>query len=590
MIPEIPTTRDMINVFGGYNGNLVIGDNEFADMRNMTSSYYPVVSPRGPRASLKNLGFVTGLHAKNGISYCQGPQFCYNGKAVPGITLSGTGKQMVSMGAYILIFPDKIWFNTENGEWGYMEQSNTPTSSTVAANYYPCTKDGERMEYPWTEPETPVNGEIWLDRSETPHRLMKWSETTAQWVQVATTYIAISGTGVGVGISEGDAITISNARANGGWGNDYETMGKFLEEQIAAINGTAIVQSRSDDHIVIIGMLDAICEQYSMGPTISRTIPQMEYIIEANNRLWGCHYGIVDGRTVNEIYASALGDFKNWRKYEGIASDSYAVSLGSDGPFTGAITYLGHPIFFKENYIHKVFGSMPSNFQLVTTNCRGVQSGCARSLAIIDDILYYKSSVDICAYDGSLPVSVSSAITEKYRNAVACGLNGKYYISMTSKKEDALFVYDSKRGMWHKEDNTQFKFAVTYDTDMYFISNGILYSLNGGNPFDDVEPTYEEPVDWMIETGDIGMTSPDHKYISRINIRLKTDGDIGIYTMYDSDGIWEDKGKISATIKNSFVIPIIPRRCDHMRIRLVGKGDAKIYSISKISEQGSDIL
>ena len=36
----------------------------------------------------------------------------------------------------------------------------------------------------------------------------------------------------------------------------------------------------------------------------------------------------------------------------------------------------------------------------------------------------------------------------------------------------------------------------------------------------------------------------------------------------------------------SFEIPIIPIRCDHMRIRLRGKGDARVYSISKVLEQG----
>ena len=30
----------------------------------------------------------------------------------------------------------------------------------------------------------------------------------------------------------------------------------------------------------------------------------MDYVVQSGNRLWGCKYGMADGRAVNEIYAS----------------------------------------------------------------------------------------------------------------------------------------------------------------------------------------------------------------------------------------------------------------------------------------------
>ena len=39
----------------------------------------------------------------------------------------------------------------------------------------------------------------------------------------------------------------------------------------------------------------------------------------------------------------------------------------------------------------------------------------------------------------------------------------------------------------------------------------------------------------------------------------------------------------------SFAVPIRPRRCDHLRLRIEGEGDAKIFSIAKTIEIGSDI-
>ena len=140
-------------------------------------------------------------------------------------------------------------------------------------------------------------------------------------------------------------------------------------------------------------------------------MPIMDYVIECNNRLWGCRYGKnKKGEIVNEIYASKQGDFKNWNCYAGISTDSYAVTVGSDGEFTGAINYGSYPMFFKENYIHRISGSIPSQFVMNTTNCRGVQKGSEKSLAISNEILFYKSSSDVCMYEGSLPSSISTSL------------------------------------------------------------------------------------------------------------------------------------------------------------------------------------
>ena len=43
------TSRQMVDVFKGYNHNLRISDGEFYDMKNLTADHYPVLSPRGNR-------------------------------------------------------------------------------------------------------------------------------------------------------------------------------------------------------------------------------------------------------------------------------------------------------------------------------------------------------------------------------------------------------------------------------------------------------------------------------------------------------------------------------------------------------------
>lgn len=58
---------------------------------------------------------------------------------------------------------------------------------------------------------------------------------------------------------------------------------------------------------------------------------------------------------------------------------------------------------------------------------------------------------------------------------------------------------------------------------------------------------------------------------------------------YDSSGVWEQIAVIVGSKLGTFTIPIRPKRCDHLRLRIEGDDEVKIYSISKTIEQGSDV-
>jgi hypothetical protein len=250
---------------------------------------------------------------------------------------------------------------------------------------------------------------------------------------------------------------------------------------------------------------------------------------------------------------------------------------------------MGYPLFFKENCIHKVYGDYPANFQLQNTTCRGVQRGSDRSLAIVNNTLYYKSENAVCAYDGSLPVEISEPLGEiRYSYAVGGAHDNKYYISMkTADGVYHLFVYDTAKGMWHKEDNIRVDGFCSYLNEIYAIDHDtkrIITMLGSGT-----KDTGKVP--WMVETGLVGMTMPDMKYISRLLVRmsLEVGANVEISIQYDSVGDWEQVCKMTVTSLRSFSIPVRPRRCDHFRIRIEGEGEGKIYSITKTIEQGSDI-
>ena len=585
-INETSSSREMIDVFQGYNHKLKIDEGQFYDMKNLSSANYPILSPRGQRGVYASPTMPLGMVAKDTLCYVDGSKFVMDQYSVD-MGLNSEEKTLVSMGAYVIILPDKKYINTADiTDFGNIEATVT-TAGNVSFTL--CRLDGTDYSAAYvqaSEPSSPDNMTLWIDTSSTPHALKQWSESSGMWVTVATTYIRISATGIGIPFEKYDGITISGLEGvtlTDMDGNPIDDGG-----QLAALEGSAIVWDKGDDFIVVVGILD-VTRTITNAITIKRSMPNMDYVVEANNRLWGCRYGVADnGEVVNEIYASKLGDFKNWNCFMGISTDSYAVSCGTDGQFTGAITHLGYPIFFKEGFLHKVYGNYPSNFQVQTTACRGVQRGCSRSLAIVNEILYYKARGAVCAYDGSLPTEISAALGDvQYFEAVGGAHGNKYYLSMKdSSNLWHLFVYDTAKGMWHHEDNTHADCFCSCREEMYFIDHAgkKIRTVFGGGTKD------TKPVEWMAETGVIGVDSPDKKYLSRLTVRMWLDIGTQVYffVQYDSGGEWEHLFTMTGNSLRSFAVPIRPKRCDHLRIRIVGEGDARIYSIAKVIEEGSD--
>ena len=569
-LQEIQKSRQMIGSFAGYDHNLRIQENEFYDMQNMSSDQFPLLGPRNKRGRVRELTKPNGLFSHVKLCWVDGTEFWYGGSKITGFTLQDNKKTFVAMGALIVIFPDKAYYNTADGSFGFLENSVTLASVTAT----PCLLDGTAIT-PTVSPAAPAapsDGDYWVDTSVTPHVLKMWSANMAQWQSVATNYVKISGSGI-AGFSEYDAVTIS------GMPDD-------------ALNGSLIVYRVAENAIVVSAMIDAAIE-YTGEVTIARVVPDMDYVTESENRLWGC------SSANNEIYACVQGDPTNWSRYLGISTDAYAMTVGTPGDFTGAITHLGYVMFFKAGVIHKIYGNRPANYQLTNVICRGIEKGSEKSAVIVNETLYYKSGEDVCAYTGSLPSSISQALgTGKYKNAVAGGIGSKYYINMQDAANNAhMFVFDEVRGMWHREDGVRAEYFAALKDELYFIdtTDKCLYSVGGtlDAVYKDGNAVLESDIESYAETGDIGLEDPDNKWVSKIQLRvvLEKGAWIRVSVQYDKEeNIWTPKYDIRATDKRSYYVPIIPYRCDTMRIRIDGTGKWRIYSLAKTLEDGSEMV
>ena len=599
-LPELPTwEKTVINTqqFLGLNRGLSISDGEMADMLNMSSDNFPVLSTRKSRGKPMFDGDESRTEYPEGISgmlgtgkliVCAGTKVYMDGQELP-LTISDAEdmkpKQLVSMGAYVCIWPDKVYFNISDAkDYGDMGMKWTPGEGQEVTAMM-CRRDGtdydmEKITVAETPPEAPEDKQFWLDTSETNDVLKQYSEMYKEWVQVATTYIKIQAEGIGKKLKEFDVLHISGVKAADGADEDAK--------QLEALNTTNTIYGCGDNYIIVAGLLRRMTRLENTIETEMK-IPDMDYVCEANNRLWGCCYTTIEGTITNEIRACALGDFRNWYKFAGISTDSYALSVGSDGPFTGAYSLRGMPIIWKEDYLHKITGTMPSNFTLNTIRCRGVQKGSWRSLAVVNELLYYKSRTDVMAYDGAMPYAVGERLgQERYGQATGGNYRDKYYLSMKDEKDGwHVYVLDTVKGLWHKEDESQIPHMANVDGDLVLAVNE-----DGGTLLRTVGSDHgsKEDFNWSVTFGVMGFQSEQQKYLSRYNIRCQMSeaSHMKVEIQYDSNGKWMHMGTIRSHKLRTFLLPIIPRRCDHCQLRISGTGKINIYSVAREYESGGD--
>lgn len=649
-IQETARSQQVTDTFGGYNHNLKIPEGEFYEMENLCGDDYPLLATRKQRNTLQipaaeNLQAMVSKGDK--LYYIAGYDpttkacgFYAEDEKVMDLAYAGGLKRFVSMGAYLLIWPDKVWYNTADGTHGnmekkfsaaagtYLDHSQTSSSGPDGQEIYdvyvlwyirPCSRDGkivytaganygekhvvvvDGIEYHYLnlmKPKEPKNGDAYIDReTRTPYI---YNDISKDWSAQDVPVMRLECKGIGSAFAPGDYIRVSGVDPGTYSGQnvgDNPSDGVYREVLVTGENYIVLdAYAPTEAHGIMNDTPPA--EGYVKA---AMDIPDMSYVIEAQNRLWGCKYGTVNGKLVNEIYASALGRFDVWHKYAGVSTDSYAASVGSDGRWTGAVNYQGYPLFFKEDRMHKVYVSASGAHRIQEYTMRGVQPGGAKSLAVVNGVLFYKARDCVCAYDGSgAPTDVSEKLNldslsyPGSTTSIAAAYRDKYYLylQMNTPPGSRLLVLDTRRGAWYREN-----LPIGSITDFTEHFGSLLCAAGGieeiahDNQVSAIGDTKEGDVAWSCETGLIGYSTVEQKYVSRFNIRmsLARDAYMDVLVQYDSDGVWHNQGRIQGAGTRTFMLPVRPRRCDHFRIRLEGSGNVRIYSFAKIFEAGSDV-
>lgn len=592
--------KKQIIAFGGVNYSREAGDGELLESLGLSSAQFPCLSQRSGRKTAGAYLSPTGLYARGKLCVVDGTNLLYDGKVVGQVTAGE--KQFATINTKIVIFPDKVYYDTSSGEFGSLEATYpayagdatfTANTMTVPAQSYIDSTAGDAetltgvpgtatmtaytgvsvnkstgaLTFTGGAEKTPATlkaGDITQYQCESNEYLVvqsstKQSDNTWQITAVRHEAVLHKYPDFSTAFSAGDAVEISGCSS------------------LPKNNGSHIIRSISGRTLTF----DAdIFQAGTEAGTIvaERKVPDLTCICECDNRIWGA-----EGTT---IWASALGDPKNFYVYDGLSTDSYAAAVGTEGEFTACIAYSSTVLFWKEDCVHKVLGNYPAQYEIYTYKVPGVQKGAEKSLCIINETLFYKGRSGVYAYTGGTPELLTECFgTRRFTDGVAGTDGERYYISMMTENGDwELYVLDTARGIWLREDNT-------HATDWAYL-DGTLYYLDGrtGKVMMTGQDRSEEgPIEWSATLCPFNETVHGRKGYSRLYLRADLQAGAWVKAEVSADGapfqqVYLGHDDHAKTLQ----IPILPTRCDTFTVRLSGKGECVIKSFVREFSVGSE--
>lgn len=310
------------------------------------------------------------------------------------------------------------------------------------------------------------------------------------------------------------------------------------------------------------------------------SVPDMDRICVFENRVWG-----IKG---SECYVSKYNNHLVWTQFSVPRSteDSIQVKLPPErGNYKGLIPLENHMLFATNNSTYEGYGNA-RNFQpRLVSNSRGTVDG--KSMVEVDGMVFMLSSDGVNVYTGSIPRPISYQLDEKYVSGVAGTDGRRYYLSLYNGTKYTLYVCDtallgSEYSPWYIEDDLQ---VIDFAN-----SNGVLYALTADNKiirFND--NSSNEVVEWYAETEKM-----DYDYMGHtISLKLKIEAEleqnavIKIYIRSDNKG-YELKDTYVSDGLRHFSTIIEPERTNYFQIKIEGKGNAKIMSITREFIVGMD--
>lgn len=499
------------------------------DADGISHDKYPSITSRQPEETVETYTEPSRIFAyQNGFLVVDGNQAKWNGTTV--FEVADPDKLMIAgINGKIVVFPDKIALDV--------------SGSTPRTEHLECTCSLRNVEYTlryneYIQEESQYFDTIEIHQVEKPFSGLHVNDT-----------ISISGLRVGTTGMEIETVTIRYISADGTRIGFYS----------AALFG---------------GYTDQEYPQTQTGTLLfRRTVPDLDTLCESNNRLWG-----TEG---NVIRACGLGDPFNWNRYDQLSDDAWSVVVATDGDFTACAHYSSHIVFFKGNVLHKVYGSKPSNYQVITAYAPGVAPGGERTLATVGCVLYYCGKDGVYAYDGDVPTCISGQLAgRQIRPYFAVGTLQKYFLYADIGSGEEMLYYDTMHNVWGVDSKHWLVDAAYNGENRYDLyAEGKLVQCGSGR----------EKVRWWVQLADFDESGSERKRYHKLTIRCRMGWHARLRVDIRTDqDIWREVFAAQGVHSDILYIPIYPTRCMRLGIRFRCEGDVTIESVTRQFTASSD--
>lgn len=621
---------------GGINYTQDVQDGELESSKGVSTRLWPCLTTRQGRA-LANDGDPSGdLYAWDKLLIARGGRVFYGGEDC-GAVRPGR-KQFAAVGSKLCIWPDKVYLDMESeklvpmeaevvnslqGEAAVLFTQDTLTlqsrgvvlSTGVFSRKWvgridyvfqvyreedlawspetgwtlgPATlktftelQEGDCLLYPYAESGTrgSTDPEIYLPGVPFATEHDQWGDYARLTAKPTWEVIASGSSHFSVPVERRSAGEM-NARLEGvffpgdrvsvsGCAGQAENNRDKLE--VLAVSGTSITFALADDAPFTPG-------EETGAVTLSRTVPELDFICESGGRLWGVSNR--DGR----VYASRSGDPTNFYAYTA-AGGSWSQEVGSQGDFTACVAYGSAVLCWKENTLHKVLGTHPGNFELFTYQIPGVQAGSEKSVQIINEVLYYKGRDGVYAYTGGTPRKLSGKLGERDYDSAVAGQDGRGYVISMRRRDTQTWEtlrYDLESGLWTAEDEEETRAFTTLNGDLYSLRGQWVYRQAG-------ERDEGEGIAWSATFVPFATAIHNKKGISRLLVYLELDkGSWAEVDLREDQGAYRTVWTVKAGDARTVAIPIRPGRSERFQLRLRGKGKFVLRSLVREFRVGGD--
>ena len=211
---KLANSRSLVRVFGGLNETYACSEAEYSAGVNFSARDFPALSTRKPRRKLHALTGLNGMYHLNGLLTICGKDIIYTPDDAGADTVSCTNavsdsrKALVGIGTKILIFPDKLAFDTADGSVSALGAAWKAEGQSV--QFTPCDAAGKTYQpdsYGREEPEKPADGQLFLKVEDEEH---PWSSTGTA---VPLDYCRITSAGAQKLFAQWDTVTVSGTAA-----------------------------------------------------------------------------------------------------------------------------------------------------------------------------------------------------------------------------------------------------------------------------------------------------------------------------------------------------------------------------------------